>query len=214
VVAVIIVVAPADTVPSPHFNDKPRVTAFIILLPEVDRGGIMKVGLEWILVVMPCPTLVASGLLYFLFIVATRGWVALVALAVVIPLAPGASSGDTTNQHIITMMLRPRGLIPSGRHWMLPVELHEHTLGQVLQPLYLRIGWELLSQECYFCYGADRRTVLAICDCCKSVVKIPWFAGTILRAAPALSALGVLCPPDPSVLLVFILGSVSCGLIG
>jgi hypothetical protein len=24
--------------------------------------------------VMPCPTLVASGLLYFLFIVAIRGW--------------------------------------------------------------------------------------------------------------------------------------------
>jgi hypothetical protein len=38
--------------------------------------------------------------------------------------------------------------------------------------------------------------------------------GAILRVAPALIALGVLCPPDLSVLLIFILGSVSCGLIG
>jgi hypothetical protein len=43
------------------------------------------------------------------------------------------------------MVLRPRGLIPSGRRWMLPIELHKCALGQVLQPLYLRIGWELLS---------------------------------------------------------------------
>jgi hypothetical protein len=81
----------------------------------------MKAGLEWILVVMPCNTLVASGLLYFLFIVATRGWVALVALAVVIPPAPRASSRDATDQRGITMVLRLRGLIPSGRHWMLPI---------------------------------------------------------------------------------------------
>jgi hypothetical protein len=31
------------------------------------------------------------------------------------------------------MALRPRGLILSGRHWMLPIELHERALGQVLQ---------------------------------------------------------------------------------
>jgi hypothetical protein len=53
----------------------------------------MKVGLEWILVLMLCTTLVASGLLYFLFIVTTRGRVALIALVVVVPPAPGASSG-------------------------------------------------------------------------------------------------------------------------
>jgi hypothetical protein len=97
---------------------------------------------------------------------------------------------------------------------MLPIELHGRELGQVLQPLYLGIGWELLSQECYFCDGANWCTVLAIRDYCKSIVKIPWFAGAVQRIAPALSALGILCPPDPSVLLIFILGSVNYGLIG
>jgi hypothetical protein len=70
---------------------------------------------------------------------------ALIALAVVIPPAPRPSSRGTTDQRGITMLLRPRGLIPSGGHWMLPIELPEHALGQVLQPLYLRFGWELLS---------------------------------------------------------------------
>jgi hypothetical protein len=138
-------VPPAGTVPSPRFNDKPRVAAFIELPPEVNRGGVVKVGLKWILAVMPYPTLVVSGLLYFLFIVTTRRRVALVALAVVVPLDPGASFRGATDQCGITMALRPRGLILSGRYWMLPVELHERALGQVLQPLYLRVGWELLS---------------------------------------------------------------------
>jgi hypothetical protein len=114
-VVVVVVVAPACTVHSPRFNNKPCITAFNDLLPEVDRGSIMKVALEWILALMPCPMLVASGLLYFLFIVATRGWVDLVALAAVIPLALGASSRGATDQGGITMTLRPRGLIPSGR---------------------------------------------------------------------------------------------------
>jgi hypothetical protein len=109
-------VAPAGTVPSSHFNEKPRVTAFVDLLPEVDRGSVVEVGLDWILAMMPCPTLVASGLLYFLFIVATRGRVALVALAVVVPPALEPSSRGATDQRGITMVLRPRGLIPSGRH--------------------------------------------------------------------------------------------------
>jgi hypothetical protein len=133
-------------VPSPCFNDKPRIAAFIDRLPEVDRGSVVEVGLDWILVVMPCPTLVARGLLYFLFVVATRGWVALVVLA------GGYRSSDShgllrgaTDKHGITMVLRPRGLISSGRHWMLPIKFHEHALGQVLQALYLRVGWELLS---------------------------------------------------------------------
>jgi hypothetical protein len=56
--------------------------------------------------------------------------------------------------------------------------------------------------------------ILAIHDCCKSVVKIPWFAGAVLRVVLALSTLGVLCPPGPSVLLVLILGRVSYGLVG
>jgi hypothetical protein len=61
-----------------------------------------------------------------LFIVAMRGRVALVVLA------PRASSRGATDQHGITMALRPRGLIPSGRYWMVPVKLHERALGQVL----------------------------------------------------------------------------------
>jgi hypothetical protein len=131
-VIVIIVVASAGTIPSPRFNNKPRVAAFIDLLPEVDRGSIIKVRLEWILALMPCPTMVASGLLYFLFIVATRGRVALVALVVVVPPAPRASSEGAADQRSITMALRPRGLIPSARYWILPIGLHERTLGQVL----------------------------------------------------------------------------------
>jgi hypothetical protein len=113
-VAVIVVVVPAGTVPSPRFNDKPRVVVFIDFLPEVNRGSVVEVSLNWILAVMPCPTLVARGLLYFLFIVATRGWMTLVALAVVIPPTPVASSGGATDQRGITMALRPRGLIPSS----------------------------------------------------------------------------------------------------
>jgi hypothetical protein len=132
-------------VPSPRFNNKPRVVVLVDFLPEVDCGSLIEVDLDWILAVVLCPTLVARGLLYFFFIIATRGRVALIALAVVVPPAPVASSRGATNQRGITMVLRPRELIPSGRHWLLPIELHEHTLGQVLQPLYLRVGWELLG---------------------------------------------------------------------
>jgi hypothetical protein len=96
---------------------------------------------------------------------------------------------------------------------MLLVELYERALVQILQPLYLRIGWELLSLECCFCDGANRHTVLAIRDYCKSIVEIPWFTGVILRVAPTLGLLGIRCLPDPSVLLIFIFGSISCGLI-
>jgi hypothetical protein len=124
--------APTGTILSPCFNNTPRVVAFIDLLPKVDRGSVMEVGLEWILALIPCTTLVASGLLYFLFILATRGRVALVELAVVVPPAPGASSGGATDQHGITMALRPRGLILSGRHWKMPIELHERALGYIL----------------------------------------------------------------------------------
>jgi hypothetical protein len=70
-------VAPVGTVPSPHFNNKLQIAAFLDLLPKVDRGSIVKVGLEWIL-----------------FIVATRGRVALVALSVVVPPDPAPPPGD------------------------------------------------------------------------------------------------------------------------
>jgi hypothetical protein len=56
---------------------------------------------------MPCTMLVASGLLYLLFIVATRGWVALVALAVVVPPAKMASSRGATDQRGIAIALKP-----------------------------------------------------------------------------------------------------------
>jgi hypothetical protein len=107
VVTVVVVVAPAGPVPSPCLNNTPRVTAFIDLLPEVDHGGIVKASLECILALMPCTTLVVSGLLYLLFIVATRGWVALIALAVVVPLASKASCGGATNWSGFAMALRP-----------------------------------------------------------------------------------------------------------
>jgi hypothetical protein len=105
----------------------------------------MEVGLDWILALVLCPVLVARGLLYFLFIVATRERVALIALAVVIPPTTVASFKGATDQCGITMVLRSRDLIPTGGHWMLPIELHECALGQVLDPLYLGIRWELLS---------------------------------------------------------------------
>jgi hypothetical protein len=51
----------------------------------------------------------------------------------------------------------------------------------------------------------------------KSVVEIPlvhWVAGAVFLIPLALGTLGVLHPPDPSVLLEFIQGSVSYRLIG
>jgi hypothetical protein len=87
----------------------PCIAAFIDLLPEVDRGSIVKAGLKWSLALMPCTTLVASRLLYFLFIVAARGRVALVVLAVVVPPPPGASSRGAIDQRGFSMALRPHG---------------------------------------------------------------------------------------------------------
>jgi hypothetical protein len=87
-----LVVVPAGAVPSTRFNNKPRVAALVDFLPEVDRGSIMEVGLEWLLAVVPCPMQVSRGLLYFSFIVAIRGWVALIALAIVVPPTPVTSS--------------------------------------------------------------------------------------------------------------------------
>jgi hypothetical protein len=126
-VVVILVVVLVGMVPSPCLNDALRVTAIIDLLPAIDRGSVMKVGLEWSLALRHCVTLVvrlASGLLYFLFSVATCGLVAHVALAIVIPLVPGASSGGATDQRSVTMALCPRVQVPSARHWMLCIELH------------------------------------------------------------------------------------------
>jgi hypothetical protein len=107
----------------------PSIIAIIDLLPEVDRESVVKASLEWSLALRPCATLVVSKLLYILFIVATRGWVALVVLAAVVPLAPGASFGGAAGQCGFSMALRPRGRI----------------LSRILQPLYLRVGWKSLG---------------------------------------------------------------------
>jgi hypothetical protein len=92
----------------------------------------VKAGLEWSLDLRTCVTLVArlaSGLLYFLFDVAMRGLVALIALAIVVHLVPRASSGGATDLRSVTMALRARRHVPSGRHWMFPIEFHKHVLG-------------------------------------------------------------------------------------
>jgi hypothetical protein len=99
-VVIVIVVVPVGMVPLPCLNDAPRVAAIIDLLPEIDRGSVVKAGLGWSLALRPCVMLVArlaSRLLYFLFGVATCGLVALVALATVVPPVPGASFGDATD---------------------------------------------------------------------------------------------------------------------
>jgi hypothetical protein len=62
--------------------------------------------------------------------------------------------------------------------------------------------------------GANQRTVLLICDYCKSIVEIPLVhrvAGANLRIPPVLGALGILYPPNPLVLLIFILGVLAMG---
>jgi hypothetical protein len=51
----------------------------------------------------------------------------------------------------------------------------------------------------------------------KVFVEVPlvhWVTSMIFHVSPALGALGVLHPPDPSVLLVLILGAVVYGLVG
>jgi hypothetical protein len=131
-VIVVVVVVSARTVPSPCLNDEPRVAAIIDLLPKIDRGSVVMAGLGWSLDLRPCVMLVArlaSGLLYFLFDVATRGMVAPVVLAIVVPPVPGASFEAAADLRSDTMALRPRRHVPSGRHWMLPIELHERVLG-------------------------------------------------------------------------------------
>jgi hypothetical protein len=48
---------------------------------------------------------------------------------IVIPPVPRASSRGAADLSSVTMALRPRGYVPSGRHWMLPIELHKRALG-------------------------------------------------------------------------------------
>jgi hypothetical protein len=109
-VVVVVVVVPVGMVPSPCFDNTPSVTAVIDLLPEVDCGSVVKAGLEWNLALRPCTMLIArlaSRLLYLLFIAATHGRMALLALAAIIPPVPRASSGGATDQRSFAMALRP-----------------------------------------------------------------------------------------------------------
>jgi hypothetical protein len=132
VVVIVVVVVPIGTVPSPCLDDALRVTAIIDFLPKIDRRSVVKAGLGWSFALRPCVASVArwaSGLLYLLFVVATRGLLALVALAIVVPPVPGASSGGATNLRSVTMALRSREHVLSGGHWMLPIELQERALG-------------------------------------------------------------------------------------
>jgi hypothetical protein len=106
--------------------------SLLLTSPTINRGSIMKAGLGWSFALWPCVALVArwaSGLLDLLFDVATRRLLALVALAIIIPPVPRASSTGVTNLHSFTMVLRSRGHVRSVGHWMLPIELHEHALG-------------------------------------------------------------------------------------
>jgi hypothetical protein len=112
------------TVPSPCFDNILHVTAIIDLLSEVDRRSVVKAGREWSLALRPCGMLVArlaSRLLYFLFRVATRALVALVALVTVVPPVLGISSECVTDHCSVTMALRYQGQVPSGRHQILPI---------------------------------------------------------------------------------------------
>jgi hypothetical protein len=80
-IVVVIIIVPVKMVPSPCFNNTPRIAAVIDLLPEIDRGSVVKASLKWSVALRPCAMLVArlvSRLLYFLFSVAMRGLVALV----------------------------------------------------------------------------------------------------------------------------------------
>jgi hypothetical protein len=45
-VAVVLIMVPAGRVPSPRFNNKLCVMAFVDLLPEIDHWSIMEVGLD------------------------------------------------------------------------------------------------------------------------------------------------------------------------
>jgi hypothetical protein len=95
-VVIVLVVVPVRTVSSPCLNDAPRIMAIVDLLPKIDRGSVVKASLGWSFALRPCVASVgrlASGFLYLLLDVATRRLLALVALAIVIPLVPEASSG-------------------------------------------------------------------------------------------------------------------------
>jgi hypothetical protein len=58
-IVIVIVVIPIGTFPSSCLNDAPCVTAIIDLLPEIDRGSVVKAGCGWSLALRPCVMLVA-----------------------------------------------------------------------------------------------------------------------------------------------------------
>jgi hypothetical protein len=61
--------------------------------------------------------------------------------------------------------------------------------------------------------GADQGAILPIFNCCESIVQVhlvQWVACEVFHVLPALGMLGVLQPPDPSVLLVLALRDTRC----
>jgi hypothetical protein len=146
-VVIVVVVVPVGAVPSSCLDDAPRVAAIIDLLPKIDRGSIVKAGLRWSFTLRPCVAPVSrwvSGLLYLLLNVATRRLLALVALAIVVPPVPEASSRDAANLHSVTMAFRPRGHVSSGRNWMLPIELHERA--RLNTAAFVYGGWVVIVE--------------------------------------------------------------------
>jgi hypothetical protein len=97
-------VVPVGAVPSSCLDDAPH------LLPKINHGSVVKAGLGWSFALRPCVAPVArwaSGLLYLLLDVATRGLLALVALAIVVPPVPENSSRGAANLRSVTMVLKP-----------------------------------------------------------------------------------------------------------
>jgi hypothetical protein len=128
-VVIIMVMVLVGTAPPPCLNDAPCVAGVIDLLPQINHGSIVEAGLEWSFACIALIVRWASGLLHFLFDVATCGLRSLVALAIVIPPMFRAFSRGATDLRSVTMALRPRGHVPSGGHWELPIELYECALG-------------------------------------------------------------------------------------
>jgi hypothetical protein len=134
-VVIVIIVVLVGTVSSPCLDDASRVAAIIDLLPMINCGSILEAGLRWSFALRPCITLVArwaSGLLHLLLDIATcrllalgiamADWIVLVALVIIIPPISRASYRGASNLRSVTMALRSREHVPSGGHWVLPIE--------------------------------------------------------------------------------------------
>jgi hypothetical protein len=69
-VVIVIVVVSTGTVASPCLDDAPRITTIIDLLPKINCGSVLEVGLGWSFALRTCLLPVArwaNGLLHHLF---------------------------------------------------------------------------------------------------------------------------------------------------